>query len=48
MISEAKGTAAGLLLASGSEVSLAVEAQTNLEQEGIYVAVVSMPSWDRF
>ncbi|MFB9758194.1 transketolase [Ectobacillus funiculus] len=48
VISEAKGTAAGLLLASGSEVSLAVEAQTNLEQEGIYVAVVSMPSWDRF
>lgn len=48
VISEAKGAAAGLLLASGSEVPLAVEAQAVLEQEGIDVAVVSMPSWDRF
>lgn len=38
----------GLLLATGSEVSLAVEAQQELEKEGIYVSVVSMPSWDRF
>ncbi|MBM7586984.1 transketolase [Bacillus pakistanensis] len=37
-----------LLLASGSEVSLAVEAQLALEKEGISVSVVSMPSWDRF
>lgn len=48
MISEAKGEVAGLLLASGSEVALAVEAQAALEKEGIYVSVVSMPSWDRF
>ena len=48
VISEAKGDVAGLLLASGSEVSLAVEAQKVLEEEGIYVSVVSMPSWDRF
>jgi transketolase len=48
VISKAKGEAAGLLLASGSEVSLAVEAQATLEQEDIYVSVVSMPSWDRF
>ncbi|MGG2090684.1 transketolase [Priestia aryabhattai] len=48
IISEAKNKAEGLLLASGSEVSLAVQAQKALEQEGIYVSVVSMPSWDRF
>jgi transketolase len=38
----------GLLLASGSEVSLAVKAQKALEVEGINVSVVSMASWDRF
>jgi transketolase len=48
VISKAKGDVAGLLLASGSEVSLAVQAQEALEKEGIYVSVVSMPSWDRF
>lgn len=48
VISEAKGEVTGLLLASGSEVSLAVEAQNALAEEGIYVSVVSMPSWDRF
>ncbi|MBB5178849.1 transketolase [Planomicrobium koreense] len=37
-----------LLLATGSEVSLAVEAQKQLAEEGIAVSVVSMPSWDRF
>lgn len=37
-----------LLLASGSEVSLAVEAQELLESEGIHASVVSMPSWARF
>lgn len=37
-----------LLLATGSEVSLAVEAQKALAGEGIHVSVVSMPSWDRF
>ncbi|MBY0096879.1 transketolase [Mesobacillus maritimus] len=38
----------GLLLATGSEVSLAVEAQAALAAENIHVSVVSMPSWDRF
>ncbi|MFC3882278.1 transketolase [Bacillus songklensis] len=37
-----------LLLATGSEVGLAVEAQKALASEGIDVSVVSMPSWDRF
>ncbi|MBY0120592.1 transketolase [Bacillus sp. S/N-304-OC-R1] len=43
-----KEKADALLLASGSEVSLAVEAQKALEAEGISTAVISMPSWDRF
>jgi transketolase len=47
VISEAKDVD-GLLLASGSEVYLAIQAQKALEKEGIYVSVVSMPSWDRF
>ena len=36
------------LLATGSEVSIAVEAQEKLKQEGIDVAVVSMPCWELF
>ena len=40
--------AEAILLATGSEVSLAVEAQQALASEGIQVSVVSMPSWDRF
>ncbi|MEQ2526584.1 transketolase [Robertmurraya yapensis] len=37
-----------LLLAAGSEVPLAVEAQKALESDGIHASVVSMPSWHRF
>ncbi|KIQ94474.1 Transketolase [Anoxybacillus thermarum] len=48
VVSEAQGEVQALLLASGSEVSLAVEAQKALANEGIHVSVVSMPSWDRF
>ncbi|WP_040340337.1 transketolase [Fictibacillus macauensis] len=48
VISEAEGTPQALLLASGSEVSLAIEAQAKLKEEGIATSVVSMPSWDRF
>lgn len=35
-------------MASGSEVSLAIGAKEELQKEGIFVDVVSMPSWDRF
>jgi transketolase len=38
----------GILIASGSEVSLAIEAQGLLAAEGIGVSVVSMPSWELF
>jgi transketolase len=37
-----------ILIASGSEVSLAVEAHKQLLSEGIRARVVSMPSWDIF
>ncbi|WP_163102232.1 transketolase [Peribacillus alkalitolerans] len=43
-----KETADGILLASGSEVNLAVQAQQALASEGINVSVVSLPSFDRF
>ncbi len=37
-----------LLLASGSEVSLCVQAHEELERQGIHARVVSMPSWELF
>jgi len=37
-----------ILIASGSEVALALEAQRLLAEEGIAARVVSMPSWELF
>jgi len=37
-----------LLMASGSEVSLIMEAATKLETQGLNVRVVSFPSWELF
>src|SRR6185369_1024346 len=37
-----------ILIATGSEVALAVEAREKLEAEGIPTRVVSMPSWEIF
>jgi transketolase len=37
-----------LLLATGSEVSLCVQAYEQLTAEGVKARVVSMPSWDLF
>lgn len=49
VISKADGeTPDALLLATGSEVQLAVAAQKVLKEKNIDVSVVSMPSWDRF
>ena len=49
VVSPAKnGAPEALLLATGSEVGLAVKAQEALAAEGIHVSVISMPSWDRF
>ncbi|NLJ75806.1 MAG: transketolase, partial [Peptococcaceae bacterium] len=49
IIAETKGEEPQLiLLASGSEVHLVLEAAGRLEQEGMAVRVVSMPSWELF
>ncbi|NBJ71162.1 MULTISPECIES: transketolase [Clostridia] len=48
VISEAKEAPQGILIAAGSEVHLALKAQDALSAEGIFVNVVSMPSWDLF
>ena len=37
-----------ILIATGSEVNLAVEARQKLQEQGISVRVVSMPSWELF
>jgi transketolase len=37
-----------MLIATGSEVSLIVEAQEKLQKEGIPTRIVSMPSWELF
>ena len=48
VVSEPKGARAATLLATGSEVSLALEAAALLANEGIDAAVVSMPCWELF
>ena len=37
-----------ILIGTGSEVALCIDAATVLDNEGIPTRVVSMPSWDRF
>jgi transketolase len=37
-----------LLIATGSEVHLILEAQSKLMEEGMYARVISMPSWELF
>lgn len=44
----ANGSPQAQLIATGSEVQLAIQAQKQLEKEGIYVRVISMPSWELF
>jgi transketolase len=48
VLQEADGVRAVTLIATGSEVMLAVEARAKLAQQGIAAAVVSMPSWELF
>lgn len=48
ILKEAEGEPEIILIASGSEVSLALEAQKALEAEGVAARVVSMPSWELF
>ncbi len=42
------GVPDAILIATGSEVSLALKAAEALEKEGVSVRVVSMPSWELF
>lgn len=44
ILSKEKGALDGILIASGTEVALALDAQAELEKEGIFTRVVSMPS----
>lgn len=48
VVSDAQKEPEAILLATGSEVSLAIEAQKALFDKNIDVRVVSIPSWDRF
>ena len=48
VLSEANGTPQVILIGTGSEVSLCLEAQAKLAEEGIAARVVSMPSWELF
>ena len=48
ILSECEGIPQLILIATGSEVSLVMEAQTELKKQGIRARVVSMPSWELF
>jgi transketolase len=48
VLSDAKGARKATILATGSEIGLALDAQATLAAEGVQVAVVSFPSWELF
>jgi transketolase len=48
VVSDAEGDPDALLVATGSEVTLALQAQESLAEKNIRVRVVSMPSWELF
>lgn len=48
VLSEAEGEPQAILIATGSEVEVALAAQTALAEEGIQARVVSMPCWEAF
>jgi transketolase len=48
VVEEASGPRRATLIASGSEVQLALAARATLEAEGIATAVVSLPCWELF
>ncbi|MGT2929326.1 transketolase [Streptococcus dentasini] len=48
VLSEAKGDLDGIIIATGSEVKLALDTQAALEAEGKHVRVVSMPAQNIF
>ncbi len=48
VLAEAEGPRQATLIATGSEVSLAMEARATLAGQGIQAAVVSLPCWELF
>ncbi|HLY89925.1 MAG TPA: transketolase [Acetobacteraceae bacterium] len=48
VLAEADGQRAATLIATGSEVSIAMDARAALAAEGVNVAVVSLPCWELF
>lgn len=48
ILSDAETTPELILIATGSEVALIMDAQAKLKEEGIAARVVSMPSWELF
>jgi transketolase len=48
VLSDCDGTPDLIIIATGSEVHLALKGKEQLEKEGIKVRVVSMPSWEIF
>ena len=48
VLADSDGAPAAMIIATGSEVNLALETQKALAGEGISVRVVSMPSWELF
>jgi len=48
VLSEADGEPQLVIVATGSEVSLALEAQSALAERGVAARVVSMPCWEAF
>jgi len=48
VLAEAEGKRQAILLATGSEVAIAMEARALLQAEGIGTRVVSMPCWEIF
>ncbi|CAM4170353.1 transketolase [Pedobacter westerhofensis] len=48
VLSDSEGTPDLILIATGSEVALIMDAQAKLKEEGIAARVVSMPSWELF
>ena len=48
VVQRAENEADGILIATGSEVGLALKAKEELQKKGKDVSVVSLPSWERF
>ncbi|MGA9868982.1 MAG: transketolase, partial [Acetobacteraceae bacterium] len=48
VLAEAEGPRRGTIIATGTEVAIAMDAREQLAREGVVVAVVSLPCWELF